>query len=88
MKTKEHSLRTQLVQDCRSIQELKSVIDTLEEIEGSHSIYASEYIKSRIDLIGTNLSNGIPYVNICWNWLTRTHGIRGKAMELFYYETY
>lgn len=86
---KEESQRTQLIQDCRSIEQLKGVIDILEEVEGSRNIiYTSEKIKERIGLIETNLSNGIPYTSIEWNIITRTHGLRAKCMELFYYETY
>ena len=85
---KEYALRTQLVQDCKSITELKGVMDMLEEVEGSHSVYTAETLKERIDIIETDLSNGTPYTSIRWNYLTRTHSIRGKCMELFYYETY
>jgi hypothetical protein len=87
MKTDEYVLRTQMVQDCQSIAELKEIINMLGEVEGPHSIYTAETLKERIDMLGVNLSNGTPYTSIEWNWLTRTHGIRGKCMELFYYET-
>lgn len=83
---KEEVLRTQLVQDCRSIEELKGVLDTLKEVQGSHSVYTAETLKERIDSIGRNLSDGDSYSSIEWNWLTRTHGIRSKCMELFFYK--
>lgn len=84
---KEEALRTQLVQDCKTIDELKSVLDTLVEVEGSHSTYTATQIKDKIDLI-QHLSNGGEFTLIPWNWLTRTHGIRAKCMELFWYKLF
>lgn len=85
---KEEALRTQLVQDCKTINELKSVLDTLVEVEGSHSTYTAEQIKDKIDLIQEHLSNRSMFTSISWNWLTRTHGIRAKCMELFWYKLF
>lgn len=85
---KEEALRTQLVQDCQTIDELKSVLDTLKEVEGSHSIYTATQIKDKIDLIQQHLSNGSMFTSIPWNWLTRSHGIRAKCMELFWYKLF
>lgn len=85
---KEKALRTQLVQDCQSIDELKSVLDTLGEVEGSHSTYTATQIKDKIDLIQQHLSNGSTFTSIPWNWLTRSHGIRAKCMELFWYKLF
>lgn len=85
---KNQELRTQLVQDCKTINELKSVLDTLIEVEGSHSTYTADYMKDKIDLIQQHLSNGSMFTSISWNWLTRTHGIRAKCMELFWYKLF
>lgn len=85
---KNQELRTQLVQDCQTIYELKSVLDTLVEVEGSHSIYTATQIKDKIDLIQQHLSNGSMFTSIPWNWLSRTHGIRAKCMELFWYKLF
>lgn len=93
--------RTQAVQNCQSIEELEMCFDNLKEIKGTKRVsfvenkplevtktYTAEKMKAKILQLRQFISLGIPFENIPWNLMTRTHGIRAKCMELFYYEIF
>ena len=83
----EDVLRTQRVQDCQTIGELESLFDEFVIVKGSHKEYDAEKLKFKIEQLRF-LVAGLPFDEVAWNNITRTHGIRAKCMELFFYEKY
>jgi hypothetical protein len=78
--------KTQMVQDCQTSDELRETFLKIEPVKGSRKDYGAikliDYLDSLI-LQRTGLKYNMEEIN--WNLLTRTHGIRAKAMELIYY---
>lgn len=70
---------------CEDFEELKEVFDAICPIKGSRKEYDSESLKNKIEQLRIFV-NTLPFDNVPWNLITRTHGIRAKCMELFYYE--
>jgi len=87
LKEEEKRLKTQMVQDCQSLHELETVFDKICPIPGSRKSYESERLKEKIAQLRyfVNLDS-VPFDKVPWNLITRTHGIRAKCMELFFYE--
>lgn len=78
--------KTQLVQDCQTLDELKEVFYKIELVKGSRKDYSAIKLISYLDgLFLQKTELGYNMEDITWNLLTRTHGIRAKAMELIYY---
>lgn len=77
--------RTQKIQDCQSISELEKLFDEFGTIRGSHKEYDSEKLKLKLEQLKFLMSS-MEFDKVPWNIITRTHGIRAKCMELFYYE--
>lgn len=84
--TKVDALRTQQVQDCQTIPELENLFDEFNTVQGSMKEYSSETLKFKIEQLRFLLNSDTTFDKIPWNVITRTHGIRAKCMELFYYE--
>jgi hypothetical protein len=79
--------RTQRVQDCQNVDELMKLFDEFGTVVGSHKEYEAGKLKYKIAQLRL-MVNTLPFDNVMWNVITRTHGIRAKCMELFYYEKY
>jgi hypothetical protein len=80
-------LKTQMIQDCESFEELIEVLDNVCPMQGSRKEYSAERLKEKIEQLRSFLSR-VPFDQVPWNLITRTHGLRAKCMELFYYEKY
>ena len=78
-------IRTQQVQNCQSLKELEKLFDEFVVVIGSHKEYNSEKLKLKIEQLRLFVST-VSFDMIPWNIITRTHGIRAKCMELFFYE--
>lgn len=83
------TIKTQMVQDAQSIESLCMVFDEICPVMGSQKEYTAEKLKQKIEQLKAliKVSNG-NLNNIPWNLMTRTHGIRAKCMELFWYRKY
>ncbi len=77
--------KTQRIQDCESFEELFAAFDEIGEIQGSRKPYSPERLKEKVVQIRL-LMEGLTFDRIPFNLITRTHGIRAKTMELFWYE--
>jgi hypothetical protein len=78
--------KTQMVQDCQTIEELKSVFDQICPVQGSKKSYDAEKLKSKVSSLEFYVvKQKFQMDAVQWNLLTRTHGIRAKTMELLYY---
>lgn len=80
------SIRTQKVQDCQTIQELENLFDEFKTVKGTQKEYSSETLKFKIEQLRFLINSEITFDKVPWNVITRTHGIRAKCMELFFYE--
>ena len=85
LKALQSAYRTQLVQDCQTIEELEKVFEEFIVVTGSHKEYNSEKLKLKIGQLRQYV-NSVSFDMVPWNLITRTHGIRAKCMELFFYE--
>lgn len=79
------SERTQMVQDCETLQQLYKVFDELVLIQGSRKEFTADMLKGKIEYLKKCKKENHSHNQIPWNLLTRTHGIRAKVMELFWY---
>ncbi len=78
--------KTQLVQDCQTLEELKECFKKIEPIKGSQKEYSAEKLSEKVDLLSKIcVVENCNIESIHWNLITRTHGIRAKLMELIYY---
>lgn len=85
-RTTENLTRTQEVQDCQTIDELEKLFDKFGIVKGTTKEYDAEKLKYKVEQIKFMINSGLDFDKISWNVITRTHGIRAKCMELFYYE--
>jgi len=79
-------IRTQKVQDCQTISDLEKLFDEFKTIQGASKEYSSETLKFKLEQLRFLLNSELKFDDVPWNVITRSHGIRAKCMELFYYE--
>jgi len=77
--------KTQTIQDCQSSSEMVDAFKTIGPVEGSHKQYSPERLAEKLQQLKDIYANN-PFDLVPWNNITRTHGIRAKAMEILYYE--
>jgi hypothetical protein len=78
-------LKTQAVQDVQTLEELENLFEEFGTVIGSHKEYDADKLKFKIAQLREMIKT-TPFDDVLWNVITRTHGIRAKCMELFYYE--
>src|SRR3990172_2008515 len=74
--------KTQMVQDCQTVAELKDVIKKIAPVQGSQKLYEAEKLLEKIEQV--KLLREVDYSAL--TIMTRTHGLRAKLMELMFYE--
>lgn len=79
-------IRTQKVQDCQTINDLEKLFDELKTVQGDSKEYSAEILKFKLEQLRFLLNSELKFDDVPWNVITRSHGIRAKCMELFYYE--
>lgn len=78
--------KTQVIQDCQNLEELLEAFDKIGAVEGSHKQYTPERLKEKIKQLEAYCVPDIPFEAVRWSIITRSHGIRAKCMELFFYK--
>jgi hypothetical protein len=79
------SEKTQMIQDAQNAEELFAAFEKIGSVVGSRKSYTREVLEQKYITL-RQLCKTIDFGNVPFNNLTRTHGIRAKAMELLFYE--
>lgn len=79
--------KTQLIQDCEGFNELGAAFQVIGDVKGSSKSYTAERLTEKVSQLKFLIEHsGVSFDKIPFNNITRSHGIRAKVIELFYYE--